>query len=86
MKNPADLQTTLTAALQFLRRAITILTISTGLTIRSMCVASTSRDPAGIDIFETLGLRVWPGAGHEAASVPLPRALRHSAGIGIPVV
>jgi hypothetical protein len=85
MKNPAGLETTLTAALLFRPRAITILTISTGLTIRPVCVASSSRDPVGIDIFETRGLRLLPDAGHAAASIPSPRTLRHGAGIDIPV-
>jgi hypothetical protein len=85
MKNPVDLETTLTAALLFRPRAITILTISTGLKIRPVCVASSSRDPVGIDIFETGGLRLLPDAGHADASIPLPRTLRHGAGIDIPV-
>ena len=70
MKNPAGHKVTLTAALLFRRRAITILTISTGLTIRPMCVATSSRDPMSIDIFETRGLRLLPGAGHADTSIP----------------
>ena len=84
MKNPADLKITLTAALLFRRRAITILTISTGLTIRAMCVASSSHDPVNTDIVETPGLRLSSGAGRAAASIPSPREPRCRAGIGVP--